>query len=55
MSIIQHRRRLKGLAEFESPEFVGRMERVRRLRVWLWRLMLTVAIVVGLLVGLLFF
>ena len=48
-------RRLRSLDEFETPEFVGRMERVRRLRVWLWRLMLAVAVVVGVLVGLLFF
>jgi len=53
--IVQHRKRLKGLDEFETPEFVGRMERVRRLRAWLWRLMLAVAIVVGVLVGLLAF
>jgi len=33
----------------------GRMERVRRLRVWLWRLMLAVAVAVGMLVGLLLF
>ena len=52
--IVQHRRRLKGLDEFEAPEFLGRMERVRQ-RVWLWRLMLAVAIVVGVLVGLLLF
>lgn len=55
MTIVQHRKRLKSLDEFETPEFVGRMERVRRLRVWLWRLMLVVAIVVGVLVGLLLF
>jgi len=48
-------RRLRSLDEFETPEFVGRMERVRRLRVWLWRLMLAVAVVVGVLVGLLLF
>ena len=47
--------RLKGLDEFETPEFVGRMERVRRLRVWLWRLMLAVGVAVGVLVGLLLF
>jgi hypothetical protein len=48
-------RRLKGLDEFETPLFVGRMERVRRLRLWLWRLMLVVAVAVGVLVGLLLF
>lgn len=53
--IVRHRRRLKGLDEFKPPAFVGRMERVRRLRVWLWRLMLAVAVVVGVLAGLLLF
>ena len=53
--IVQHRKRLKGLHEFKTPPFVGRMERVRRLRLWLWRLMLAVAVAVGVLVGLLIF
>lgn len=48
-------KRLKGLDEFEAPPFVGRMKRVRRLRVWLWRLMLAVGVAVGVLVGLLLF
>lgn len=47
--------RLKGLDEFETPPFVGRMERVRRLRVWLWRLTLAVGVAVGVLLGLLLF
>ena len=33
-------RRLRSLDEFETPEFVGRMERVRRLRMLFWRLIL---------------
>ena len=45
--------RLKGLEEYETPPFVGRMERVRRLRVRLWRLMLAGAVAVGVLLGLL--
>lgn len=48
-------RRLRSLDEFETPEFVGRMARVRRLRGWLWRLMLTVGVAVGVLLGLLLF
>ena len=47
--------RLKGPGEFETPPFVGRMERVRRLRAWLWWLMLAVGVLVGVLVGLLLF
>ena len=42
--------RLRSLDEFSTPEFVGRM---RRLGVWLWWLMLAVAVAVGVLVGLL--
>jgi len=39
--------RLKGLEEFETPEFVGRMERVQRQRAIAWRAMLVTALVVG--------
>lgn len=48
-------KRLKSLDEFETPPFVGRMERVRWLRLWLWRLMLAVGVAVGVLVELLIF
>jgi len=53
--ITPHKRRLRSLNEFEVPQFVGRLERVRRLRAWLWRLMLVVAMAVGVLMGLLLF
>ena len=45
-------RRLKGLEEFEPPEFVGRMARIERRRVWAFRLALVVAVGVGVGIGL---
>jgi len=46
--------RLKGLEEFETPEFVRRMERVKRRQAIAWRAMLWSAVVVGGSLGLLF-
>jgi len=48
-------RRLKGLDEFEPPEFVGRMERVERRRQIAWRAMLAGAVAVGAALGLALF
>jgi len=45
-------RRLKGLDEFEKPEFVGRMARVRQRRRIAWLAMLAAAVVVGSALGL---
>jgi hypothetical protein len=40
-------RRLKGLDEFETPEFVGRMARVQRTRVLIWWSTLLAVTLVG--------
>jgi len=48
-------RRLKGLDEFEPPEFVGRMARVEKRRKLQWWGMLAGAVVVGLALGLTLF
>jgi hypothetical protein len=48
-------RRLKGLDEFEVPEFVGRMARVHRRRIVTWYAMLGGAILLGAAIGLLLF
>jgi hypothetical protein len=48
-------RRLKGLDEFKTPGFVGRMERVERRRKLAWRAMLAVATAIGAGVGLVVF
>jgi len=45
-------RRLKGLDEFEKPEFVGRMARVTQRRRIAWLAMLAAAVVVGAALGL---
>ena len=45
-------RRLKGLDEFKPPEFVGRMARVERRRLWAFRAGLIVAVGVGVGIGL---
>ena len=45
-------RRLKSLDEFETPEFVGRMERVRRRRSIAWWSMLATALIAGAVLGL---
>lgn len=47
--------RLKGLDEFQKPEFVGRMERIERRRKRVWRGMLASAFVVGAAIGLALF
>lgn len=49
------RRRLKGLNEFETPEFVRRMARVQRARAIAWRAMLAGAVIAGAAAGLLLF
>lgn len=48
-------KRLKGLDEFETPEFVGRMARVQRRRALSWYAMLSCAIAIGAAIGLLLF
>ena len=44
-------RRLKGLDEFETPDFVGRMARIARQRKLTWFAMLAGAIAVGTIIG----
>ena len=46
------RKRLKGLEEFEKPEFVGRMARVERRRKLQWYAMLAAAMALGAAIGL---
>jgi len=48
-------KRLKGLDEFEKPEFVGRMERVERRRKLTWYAMLAGAVALGAGIGLTLF
>lgn len=48
-------RRLKGLEEFETPEFVGRMARVERRRRIAWAAMLIGAVAIGAGLGLAIF
>ena len=48
------RRRLKGLDEFETPEFVGRMAREQRRRAVSWA-MVAGAVAVGAALGLVLF
>ena len=45
--------RLKGLDEFEPPEFVGRMARIEPRRAWAFRVALVMAVGVGAGIGLL--
>ena len=52
--ITKFSKRLKGLDEFQTPGFVGRMERVRRRRRIAWLAMLAAAVVVGAVLGLFF-
>ena len=49
------KRRLKGLDEFETPEFVGRMARVDRRRKLAWYAMLAGAVALGAGIGLVVF
>ena len=52
--VVQPRgRRLKGLDEFETPEFVGRMERVERWKKLTWYAMLAGSVALGAAIGLL--
>lgn len=44
-------RRLKGLDEFETPEFVGRMARVERRRKLAWWGMLAAVVITGAILG----
>jgi hypothetical protein len=48
-------KRLKGLNEFETPEFVGRMARVEQRRKIAWYAMLAGAVAVGAAIGLALF
>ena len=48
-------RRLMGLDEFDTPEFVGRMERVARRRKLAWWVMMAGGVIVGATIGLLLF
>lgn len=45
-------KRLKGLDEFEPPEFVGRMNRVERQRKLAWYAMLAGVVALGAAIGL---
>jgi hypothetical protein len=45
-------KRLKGLDEFDPPEFVGRMARVERRRKLGWYAMLAGAVALGVAIGL---
>ena len=47
--------RLKGLDEFEPPEFVGRMHRVKERRTLIWYGMLAGAVTLGAVIGLVLF
>jgi len=44
---VRRGKRLKGLEEFEQPEFVGRMARVERRKKVEWWALVAVAFVVG--------
>lgn len=48
-------KRLKGLDEFEPPDFVGRMARVERRRKLAWYAMLAGAVAIGVVIGLMVF
>ena len=48
-------KRLKGLDEFRTPEFVGRMERIERRRRMAWYAMLAGAVAAGAGIGLVLF
>ena len=46
-------KRLKGLDEFDKPEFVGRMARVERRRKLQWWALMAAAVALGAAIGLL--
>lgn len=46
------KKRLKGLDEFERPDFVGRMARMERRRRWAWYGWLALAVMIGATIGL---
>jgi hypothetical protein len=46
---------LKGLDEFEAPEFAGRMERAERWQKLVWYAMLACAVALGATMGFLLF
>jgi hypothetical protein len=47
MPVERHKRRLKGLEEFETPEFVGRVARVERRRKLAWWAMMAGGVALG--------
>ena len=55
MEITSQERRLKGLDEFETPAFVGRMARVQRRRSVTWYATLGGTVLLGTALGLLVF
>lgn len=52
MNDLRDGRRLKGLDEFEPPEFVGRIERIEQRRKLAWYAMLAGAVGLGAGIGL---
>jgi len=48
-------RRLKSLEEFETPEFVGRMDRVEKRRRFLWYTTVAMTVCIGAVIGLVLF
>ncbi len=52
MNDLRAGRRLKGLEEFDPPEFVGRMARVKRRRRFAWYAMLVATTAIGAAIGL---
>lgn len=55
MNDLRRGKRLKGLDEFEKPEFLGRMVRVERRRKLAWYAMLAGAVALGAGMGLVVF
>lgn len=53
--VVPMKQRLKGLDEFETPAFVGRMARVERRRKLAWYAMLAGAVALGAGIGLVVF
>jgi hypothetical protein len=52
MTNVRRAKRLKGLDEFEKPEFVGRMTRAQRHKKLEWWAMMAAAMVLGAAIGL---